>query len=1083
MPEFSSVAARDLTLVLNDGDDEGAMRVLSGMEGAVTDGLARPFLRVVMGRDDDDPDPVRWLGMRIGPEGPEPIDRVFDQIARARGARAIQIVGLLTKPEDEASAARLDTALEGMRIAVERLLGHGMLALQARVAVLGYGDPMVHERFFGSPEARNLVIIPLDRSDDSGTARPVERTDAAAFRDHGAIEVMTLCGLWSSVAHGPLADIPLTPAAGGAPQVQLVQSSVRFLRTPPIPARELVDVSRELPLPELFMPANDPARRVSDLYAEIRSEALDYRVEEPPSLRQFAVSPGRFIRMIGANVVDVVRELPRIIVLTVRGEVAVMSERLAQRALGDDSRMRVQLDEAVARTGDGAQDFDAESFADRVDSLLRRSELQLVDPVPGDIWTRLSGRLMGVLDGDPEAAQHRGAALGDAALLVTDRTVVTGGVPWDRVWTEGDRSAVGDAHGTGLRFDPPLELLTPQVKEGTDWVSDLFDLGVPVPASEGSRESPLDPDESWDDADLLAAEESADEYDESPLDEALVQLRTYRPPEVIDAPHHGLLLRVLTDLRRQRRAATMDVQRLVEMASQSSKQKPLPVKPWVPSFAVLGIALVLLVAATSDLGNRFATSTGWLLVARDGVFIVSSISIVFLALSVSTVLDRLPKGTKPVLLFTGGSVAAAGLLVFREGLRQMLSESALRSNVVAVLAGGLIAVAVIGATYQAYRSEDPLRRSAARILGALTLIYVFIAFASVQALDDSMLRGLSDENRAQVRGLLAFSGSVLFLTSVVSLVIKRFAAVRQFDRIVHERAWASERLVSALEARTRLAAAEWQWIGTATVLARLITYPFGRSEKQVSGPAAAVGDPEVLKGSRATLSLTNAGREAIDVKLRSILVSPSWLRQQYEILVVAYRQILARRTGSTVSDLQDRRPEQDSYAPLMEVFDDALLRGDRWEFARRVAAGEFDGQLARAADALDLEQVYGPLLAESGAMVLEEAESGGDTVRDFIHRILPVGTPRLPVGLTDVLFSGSDARRDMSSWVWWPEGLLGELPSSGWSVAPTRFVRERTSGALVVTAVRLDLSVPFRHDVCLVRASDRSQAAPTVAAN
>lgn len=106
MPEFSSVAARDLTLVLNDVADEGAMRVLSGMEGAVADGLARPFLRVVIGRDDHDQDPVRWRGMRIGSEGPVPLDRVFDHIARARGARAIQIVGLLTKPEDEAKIGR-----------------------------------------------------------------------------------------------------------------------------------------------------------------------------------------------------------------------------------------------------------------------------------------------------------------------------------------------------------------------------------------------------------------------------------------------------------------------------------------------------------------------------------------------------------------------------------------------------------------------------------------------------------------------------------------------------------------------------------------------------------------------------------------------------------------------------------------------------------------------------------------------------------------------------------------------------------------------------------------------------------------
>jgi hypothetical protein len=77
-------------------------------------------------------------------------------------------------------------------MALDRVLGHGMTIIHARVAVLGYGDPMVHEQFFSSPHARNLAVIPLDRRDDRSAARPVEREDTAVFRDHGAVELMTL---------------------------------------------------------------------------------------------------------------------------------------------------------------------------------------------------------------------------------------------------------------------------------------------------------------------------------------------------------------------------------------------------------------------------------------------------------------------------------------------------------------------------------------------------------------------------------------------------------------------------------------------------------------------------------------------------------------------------------------------------------------------------------------------------------------------------------------------------------------------------------------------------------------------------
>lgn len=1080
MAPASSVVTRDLTLVLSHADDGGAEHVLSGVEAAVADGLARPFLRVVVGRDDTDPDPVRWRGEAVGPDGAQPVDRIFDRIAWARETSTVQLVGLLTMPEDDRAAIRLDRALEGLRMALDRVLGHGMVTVPARIAVLGYGDPMVHEQFFSSPHARNLAIIPLDRSDDRSAARAIERSEVATFRDHGAIEFMTVCGLWSSVARGPLSEIPLTPAAGGAPQVQLVQSSVRFLRTPPIPARELVDVSRELPIPELFMPANDPSRRVGDLFAEVRAEELDYRIQDAPELKRFAVSLGSFVRMIGRNTVGVLRELPGIIASTIRGEVAELSQGIAQRAVGEDSRILVQLNQVVARAADSKNGSDPDAFADEIDALVRRTELQFVDPVPGDIWTQLSGRIMGVLDGDPEVSPQRAAALGDAALLVTDRSIVTGGVPWDRVWVPGDRSVVGDAHGTGLRFDPPEELLSPEVRADTDWVSDLLDLDAPLLAAEDSPSGAPAEGGGEDDTDDADDEPHESIEDDDPVDQVLIRLLEQTPPEVIDAPHHGLLLRVLTDLRRQRRAATLDVQRLVETATRTTDDRPLRVRPWVPMLAAIGLALVLLAAGTTDPANRFATSTGWILWAREVVFILATVALATSALALSPLLDRLPVGTKNVLLLTGGPVSALALILFRDQIRAEFSQQALQNNSVAVFAGLLVAAGVAAVLFQAQRSEDPVRRAGVRVLGAFALAYGFFALLTVQALDGSLIRGLEETTRTQVRILLVVGGVILFLASVTNLVVRRFAAARRLDRSLHARTWAAEQLVTALEARTRLQSAEWQWIGTATVLARLVTYPFGRAEQRAVGPMADVGDPEVLKGSRATLVLTNAGREAIDVKLRSILVNPSWLRQQYELLVMAYREVLARRTGSTVSDLQERRPEQDSYAPLMETFDDGLLRGDRWEFARRVAAGEFDRLLAQAADSLDLEEVYGPLLAESGAMVLEEDGSGTDTVRDFMHRILPVDTPQLPAGLTDVLFSGGDSRRGLASWVWWPEGLLGELTGGSWRVAPTRFVRERTGGALVVAAVRFDLSVPFRHDACFVQPSGESGASPSI---
>jgi type II secretory pathway pseudopilin PulG len=497
--------------------------------------------------------------------------------------------------------------------------------------------------------------------------------------------------------------------------------------------------------------------------------------------------------------------------------------------------------------------------------------------------------------------------------------------------------------------------------------------------------------------------------------------------------------------------------------------------------AVLGLAHIIFDIGVSDPVNRFVMATGWVIAVRDLGFIAATLAIGFAAIAVSDLFRGKDGAARTVILVTVFLTSLVGAAIFRSQLRSQLSAEALDEHVAATFLGlavlGLVALAVV----QAVRSADDVRVGAARLLGFGALIYMFFGITLSQARDGSWMRGISPEIAGRVDTLLIVAGIVLFLSAISVLQFMRFRATRRLDASEHRRMWAAERVAVALDARVRLQSAEWQWIGTASVLARLVQHPFGVAHPAVSGSVLGVEDPEVLKGVRATLLLTNAGREAIDAKLRSILITPSWLRQQYELLVREFQAILARRTGNAVSDLQDRRPEQDVHAPILESgggFDASLLRGDRWEFARRVAAGEFDRVLARSADSLDLEEVYGPLLAEPGAMLLEgdPSEDGEGLVRDFIQRLLPTEPPQVPSGVTDVLFSGEDERRRMATWIWWPEGLLGELVTSSFTVGPTRFVRERAEGALVVTAIRLDLSDPFRHDQCFVIHANRQVA-------
>jgi hypothetical protein len=249
----------------------------------------------------------------------------------------------------------------------------------------------------------------------------------------------------------------------------------------------------------------------------------------------------------------------------------------------------------------------------------------------------------------------------------------------------------------------------------------------------------------------------------------------------------------------------------------------------------------------------------------------------------------------------------------------------------------------------------------------------------------------------------------------------------------------------------------------------LVRLPFGDTQPKRAGLVGALVGTTVLKAPQTTLELTDQGREAIDTRLRTLLVSPGWLRTRYETLVVEYQRFLSRRSGTNAAELHDRRPEQDVHAPLVDGSDLSELRGDRWEFARMHAEGRFDDVLAEAADAIDLEVVYGPVLAEAGAQTLVGGEEGDAiTVREFMQRILPVAPPEIGPGLVDELFSAADGRRAMTTFLWWPRGMLGPVAIDGAEVGTSRLVRDRAEGSVIVTAARTDVSGPFAHDRCLV---------------
>lgn len=162
--------------------------------------------------------------------------------------------------------------------------------------------------------------------------------------------------------------------------------------------------------------------------------------------------------------------------------------------------------------------------------------------------------------------------------------------------------------------------------------------------------------------------------------------------------------------------------------------------------------------------------------------------------------------------------------------------------------------------------------------------------------------------------------------------------------------------------------------------------------------------------------------------------APGWLFAQYDAAIEAYITHRGGRAGAA----SGARPETSTMVSPIERDPLAAPGADpRWDFAHRLAAGEFDDTLARD-----------PAGAGDGS--LEDVET------DFMREIAPVAPAALPAGLVGPHAAGLGRVAMNSTW-WWPDGRA--IPDSVTRPRPAQIVR--SPGSHSYLAVRLEVSDPI----------------------
>ena len=327
-------------------------------------------------------------------------------------------------------------------------------------------------------------------------------------------------------------------------------------------------------------------------------------------------------------------------------------------------------------------------------------------------------------------------------------------------------------------------------------------------------------------------------------------------------------------------------------------------------------------------------------------------------------------------------------------------------------------------------SDSKVRKQFAGALLVFSWVYVVIGATAAMGSDRSAIwsKGkIAGEvwTESRISGLRNVSLAAGLTMLIVSGFVVAFTIVRErykLEELSRYFIWAVDELETSTDAERRLRLAASQWVGTASVLSRLIRYPLGRGILAPADTAINSGASlSVLKFDHQNLVLTKRGEQGLTARLRQLFIAKGWLGRQYRQLIIKFQEDMAFEQGVSQEETKGMRPESCPAVPTFEEIVNGDARGSRWTFMNSVFNDQYDSVLLETTNEVQLEAAY--------STIVDNADShsvGGSALvaPDYFDLLIPIEPVRLPNGLVTSLFAANDNRQLMKPYVWWPEELL-----------------------------------------------------------
>jgi hypothetical protein len=995
----SSPTSRQLIVVHYAADDSGLDLVLESMRRLSEAAHVSDVLLCPSGPTRNPGNP--GIAFRLKRGNLLEID-LLTEIAGEGVLDRIEVFTTCTGVLDTEAQIRTSAMAQELVLLLTGLAADGTEVLDRRVFIPSYGDLCPADGFFTIGARSNLIVIPEDKEQTGSFAKPMTSEDAATFGSHGAVELLSLAGLWSTMDGTPLDDYRMPAAGTGEIFVTLARSFVRCAVSDHPSIREMLGSADGLPVPIGLQPAPDPFH-----HAAITADHAFPQEFRPHAPQQFdprhQVKGRRLLGAVLDRIWSDIRQLPSTLRQGFDQEIDAITAATAGALVGESAWVESVWAGSPTSTERPTPLDPTAVLAD----LENRQSSPTLTAFSKQSWDQVVGTTLGVIDGSEVAAEAR-QATGSRRYLNVDRPALIPNPTGNSI--ESSVTALLGANPTAI--------------------SDTV-----IRTSTNSGEV----DEST--ANDLPVDQSANLPDNPPMKEPLDLLsqitRRFQAAERDTGAQFAALLERLRTLATPKARGHAGVARIVQFA------------------LIISSTLALLAVTTlTPLADRLTFDD----LGADNRIRVFAIVSALLAIPVGLLYvpeDRRRAQIFLIALLSSITTVMAVIIVFTPEFQVPITGHEIFRW---FLATAITVATVVAAGYGLWvtrKVEGGWRWVARRVVAvggffyALSMLIVWINRSAIRP-------GWVDQNELRLLITTILVALVVFLTSVVMISVVRIQDENHLDLWSAEFRWLVVEVEDAANNHRIAAGLTAHWLGSAVVLLRLIQRPYGEGPvddgRNATTPADSGG---IQKFSTITLDLSDSGRVAFTKRASPMLSPEAWISAQYRKLTTSFLSSQAVSYG-TADEGDDVRPEHCAYPVELQDAVAGSGRGVRWPFAYDFYAGQLDHVLRESAEASLARALLDTYLEEPGSWTLSEQDAGDQNLGDLFGQILPEERNTFTAGLLGNKAAAFTGSKTMTAHLWWPANVSLDPQSSS---KPDSMTEPRGVGSSVLfQAVRVDLS-------------------------